>query len=162
MITENVGDWGTRKNDLFQKGSSHAAARFLFDHLDDRFIPHMHEPHVNGNLVFDPLQAATWIFEPRFIKRTSGTTFRTFVLNNWLDAVYSLDTLSSLWNRPIRSMGCGANGTCVDCIGRPIDSTAYWSTILWRGPNLMWNNPFKDKRQFNKFVLYVACVRAKW
>lgn len=40
----------------------------------------------------------------------------------------SLDSLSNVWDRPIRSMACRVNGTSVDCMGRLIHSTANQST----------------------------------
>lgn len=49
-----------------------------------------------------------------------------YVLNYSLDTASSLDSLSGVWHRPIRSMVC--HGTSFDCMGQPIHSTAYQST----------------------------------
>ena len=48
-----------------------------------------------------------------------------YVVNHPLDAAHSLDSLSSVWDRPIRSTGCRVNRTRVEYMGQPIHSTTY-------------------------------------
>lgn len=66
------------------------------------------------------------------------------VLDYSLDAAHSLDSLLSVWERPIRSMSFRMIGTCVVYMGRPIHSS-----YLGEGKNLKLRDPFYDNREFS-------------